>query len=294
MKKQQLPSMIFSPLKLKRAIGGNDMNFNQDDIFLKKFLPNSIYKIFNHVLHQHNFSHARQSEHLIIGNNPIINSMLLLSLVNKISEKQDIILVETDQHDFWYYAYLEKENDIKEILELSLEKEIKDYFYDVFCQLNIMMKKKNIRLFYIEENRLLIENFFEHKNKEFFIFKLNKRKNIKPEIDKNFEQDNLFRIKYKEIFQNLFYQYHQINPLFQLEITAQHRPNYIIAKHVYLTSLPQGWMTNISQENKNKINFQNDVFKHCFGSSKNIILKPQYNTLDFIQTKEKIDKMIIL
>ncbi len=292
---KNLPSLIFKPLYIKRAIGGKNMNFNEDKHFLRKILPIFIYKIVNHLLHHKNFAYGEQVDHLIIGHNPIINLMLVLKILENAHHHEKITILETDQNDFWYYSVFEDISMQQEVSEIFNIKTTEGHIYEDIIQsqlyeIHILLKKKNIQLNYLQENRLLIESYFQHKELKLYILKLNKRKNMKHDVDKNFEYQNHIRLNIKNYFKKSWIEYYKKNNLFILQKTVNNRHNFILSKEIYLSSLPQGWLSCENEQKNKKITFKHPFSSNSFGTARNIILNSKYFLLDLIQTKQQIEK----
>lgn len=215
-------------------------------------------------------------DYLIIGSNPILNSILIKKITEKnLSKKIKIGLFYTEQPDYWGYeivnenSFFETINNTK--LLINNIKDMESYFEEITKNIDSL----KFEIILLNEKNVFI-NFHQYdKYVNGFIFHLFKKDKIKLELDNIIIVQNDIKNMLMKNYLLFLEKKNLIKQILWSDRRIDNTP-FILSKKVFLTSLPQGWVSCLSMENeydKNIVEYNHSLIKNSYGTAKNIMSK---------------------
>lgn len=203
----------------------------------------------------------------IIGSNPILNLLTLYQLVQekKILPHTKITLFFTNSLDYWNYDLLE-ESIFFENLSKNYgfrSRNIQDWIeeiFDFFSQQHIF---KNILI--LHKQNLFIEKYFQDAFTNFHIFELIEKDITIPQAHPYIEKQNEIKKRFIQKIIQKFYSFD--SHYLSYKIYKKNYQPILLTDFVFLTSLPQGWLSLESEEHDDIINFQHILKNNSYGSA---------------------------
>ncbi len=228
---------------------------------------------FKWMVRDHNFpkkySPSFLFDHLVIGSNPIITLLLINEVIKNNKTNIKIGLYFPEEKDYWKYDLI-KEKDFFKVISKKLNSKIEsiDDFVNYFSIMNnveLILIESRYKIEYVENddftkgsliyfskeenNNIQVNDFIEYQNE---VKRFIQEKTIKNLLDKNLMKKLIWK-KTSKLEDKSFY-----CPI-------------VLAKNVYLSSLPQGWLSMNNEISKENIVKYNHVFKNnSFGTARAI------------------------
>lgn len=272
---------------LDNVVLSKDIKF-QSDIWLQflrkdKFRGDSIWVKAGNLMFDpfFNYRFARKYspsfciDHLIVGSNPIINILLALNILKKnVAPNTSIGFFLPKEQDYWFYGLMFQEDFYKNLSSklgknISKIEELIDLLID-----KVKEKKANL---IILDSRYRID-YLEHDdftNASFLFF--SNEKNKLPEVSEFIAYQNDIKKILQVRINKRLYENKVLKKLIWKQIAPKKEKKFfapiLIAKKMYLSSLPQGWMTMDYKIEGDKVFYDHHYQDISFGTAKSICSK---------------------
>ncbi len=214
-------------------------------------------------------------DHLIVGSNPIINLLLAFKILEKSDDKNIIIgFFLPKEQDYWAYDIIFQEDFFKEISTLlnkniSKIEELVDTLIDKVKEknANLVLLDSRYRIDYVENDN--------YTNASFLFF--SNQKNKLPEVSDFISYQNDIKKILQVRIHNRLYDSKILKKLVWKRIAPSSEKRFFtpiaIAKKMYLSSLPQGWMTMDYKVVNNQVVYDHIYRDVAYGTAKVICAK---------------------
>ncbi len=216
-------------------------------------------------------------DNLIIGSNPIINILLAFKILQNAKSNNEPINIGfflPKEQDYWGYDLLFQEDLYKELSSLLNEKVTKiEEAIDILISkiteknVNLILLDSRYRIDYIEHDDFTGASFLFFSN----------QKNKLPEVSEFIAYQNDIKKILQIRIHNRLYENKSLKKLIWQRIAPSSEKGFFapiaIAKKIYLSSLPQGWMTMDYKVEENKVIYQHDYNGISYGTAKSICSK---------------------
>jgi hypothetical protein len=272
MKKQEPLKMKKQPFMWRQAVSKSEhMGWSLHNLVF--------YPIINH-----NFGFKQHQsflfDYLILGSNPLLNLITLIRItqLNPDTEKRVGIMV-TDEFDYWSYHMLDNAlfwKEVSRILKITahsfeelLEQVLKHYSFE------------NIQLYWIDSATLHITESTQvsHPSLHGYITHITNnsrqsRLGYQEDMPTVTDIEQLIKRKYLSVMEKFFSRHAKVLNSHKISFTHpeqsddyQEKTHILLSHHLYLTTLPNGWL-NINHEVKDNITFFHHSFKeNAFGNA---------------------------
>ncbi len=209
------------------------------------------------------------SDYVIVGNNPIINMLLLYKINNqrRVDEKIKVTFIIQNQPDYWDYSIAGDKvflDLLNEYLQID-KKNIEEIFEEIIYKIN----KENIELCFLNSEEWNIQyHRYDSLTKSWSLFLFNNTNKKDINIHEYFLYQNQIREKINTFFIKKLkgLKAHKEIKWFEKKPKKKFQP-IIIAKNMFITSIPQGWINSEYDTNVNEVNFKNELTQYSYGSS---------------------------
>lgn len=214
-------------------------------------------------------------DYLIVGSNPIINLFLILKILN--NNKNNNLYIGfflPKEQDYWAYDIIFQDDFFKEI-----SKELKQEIYKIEQLIDfliIKIKEKNINLILLDSRYRIDYIEYDKFTDSSFLFFSN-QKNKLPEVSDFIAYQNDIKKILQIRIHNRLYENKVLKKLFWKRIAPQNEKRFFapiaITKKMYLSSLPQGWMTMDYKVENNQVIYDHIYRDVAYGTAKSICSK---------------------
>lgn len=254
------------PLLWRQAVSGSP--YRGWSLFNIIFYPimKPLYKKKNHP--------SLLLDQLIVGNNPIINALLIYQLSKQCMEKdirQKVGILITKQPDYWAYDSVRNAELFSIITKKTGLKvtKVEDLFDTLFSNISseyleiVIIKEEDLVIKYAKHDEF-INGWIFH------LFFKKKQDQVNVEDYINFQND--IKEMIYEKFSNSLQKYKLSKKIKWNNVDEVNYP-IVLTPKVYLSSIPQGWINMNSQVIDSTVYFEHDLTNYSFGTARKIPTK---------------------
>ncbi len=222
-----------------------------------------------------------QVDHLIVGSNMLLNLVLLYKISEKnLNNPTNIGIYSPKELDYWAYDIIVDNEIFKKIQSNTQFKDCEKIEELIELMVN-SIKKTKIKVFLLDERfRINYVEYDNNNNKSFFWFDNEKNNVVKNEkfIEENnkiklFTNETIINFLEKGVFFNKVIWNFKNNFQKYKEVNSEKKYALAIAEYVYITSLPQGWLSLKNDIREDRVCFNAENSYKLFGTSKVIFFE---------------------